>query len=239
MATYIFYSPHQDDEALSYAVLIRNLIRAGHTVIMVLYTDGKGSFVQKVLNREIDPSTGNPYSSNYWGGYHSPTREGYNPLSDDEFSQARTNEFKASVAQLGVSPANTFVDPVDATVDNLKTLIRKYEALYPNAIHCGMSHLDTAESHNVSGKALKQLHASNEIVSPILVVCRGDWAETRPGTVVGLTNSADLTLLKRSARVYEAWNPVAGSFAIGYHSVWYQFQAVLANPQYKWHGPNA
>lgn len=43
------------------------------------------------------------------------------------------------------------------------------------------------------------------------------------------------TLLKRAARCYSAWNPSAGSFAIGYHSVYYQFEAMLANPKNKVH----
>lgn len=144
----IFYSPHQDDETLSYAVDIIKHLRAGRRVIVVLYTDGKGSFVQDVLNRKIDPNTGNPYSSAYWGGYHSPTREGYTPLTDDDFSKARTDEFKSACAQLGVLPEDIITDFVDAfNIENVKTLIRKYEALYPSASHKAMSYSMIQQNH--------------------------------------------------------------------------------------------
>jgi hypothetical protein len=234
----IFYPPHQDDCTLSYGVDVINHLRAGRRVIIVLYTDGKGSFVQKVLNRETDPTTGNPYSSAYWGGYHSPSREGYSPLSDDEFSQARTNEYKSECPQLGVLPADVLVD-FATTIDKegLKTLIRKYEALYPGASHKAMSYYDTAIAHAASGQALNELYNAGEVSDARFYICRGDWAKSRPGSIV--TPGADMSvLLKRAARCYEAWNPAQGSFAIGYHSVWYEFNEMLANPQNKVHKPN-
>jgi LmbE family N-acetylglucosaminyl deacetylase len=89
----IFYSPHQDDEVLSMSVDILNHVAAGREVIVVLYTTGKGSFVQDVLN-------GNGTSA-YWGTLHNPYLEGYEELTDDDFSVDRNREFQSSLGQLG------------------------------------------------------------------------------------------------------------------------------------------
>jgi hypothetical protein len=137
IAPAIFYSPYQDDVTLTYGVDIIKHLRAGRRVIIVLYTDGQGSFVQDCLNGVS--------SSNYWGGTHNPSLEGYSLLSNADFANARTKEYLSEGPQLGVNPSDVIVDFAD-TVDKagLKTLIRKYEVLYPGFSHKVMSYYDTA-----------------------------------------------------------------------------------------------
>ena len=230
----IYYIPHQDDETLSMAVDILRHLAAGREVICVLYTDGTGSAVQNILN-------GQQYSS-YWGGYHNPALEGYAPLSDQAFAEARNREFRSALGQLGVKPENIHIRPLNAnggtlSKDTIKALIQEYIDTYGVASHKTMSYYDTSDSHKWAGQALLELYNEGATSDARFFIARSDWNLSRPGSVYTATE-AEKIKIKRAARVYEAWNPVSGAFAIGYHSVSSQFNAMLANPQNKIHKPN-
>jgi LmbE family N-acetylglucosaminyl deacetylase len=233
MTAAIFYSPHQDDETLSMSVDILNHLVAGREVIVVLYTTGGGSFVQDVLN-------GNG-SSAYWGS-HNPYMEGYSPLTDNDFSEARNREFRSALGQLGVKPENIHLRAVDANggilnKDSVKALIQEYSVTYGPASHKTMSYYDSSLSHAYSGQALLELYNEGALSDARFYIARSDWSLSRPGSVYSAT-TAQKDKIKKAARVYEAWNPVSGAFAIGYHSVYAQFNQYLANPQNKIHKPN-
>jgi hypothetical protein len=232
----IFFIPHQDDETLQAAIDILNHLVAGREVIVVLYTSGKGSFVQDVL---IGDGT-----SAYWGTAHNPYLEGYTELTDDDFSAARNREFQSALGQLGVPPENIHLRAIDSegdpvTKDSVKALMMEYVNEYGTAgvSYKAMSYHDTSDSHKYSGQALLELYNAGIVTDARFYIARSDWALSRPGSIYTAT-TAQKDKIKRAARCYEAWNPVSGAYAIGYHSVYAQFNAYLANPQNKIHKPN-
>jgi hypothetical protein len=226
----IYYCPHQDDETLSYSVDILNQLAVGRRVIVVLYTNEPDSTAQKAINGES--------YSRFWQGTHNPSKEGYAPLTDEQFKQTRMNEFRSACYQLGVAPADVIVDispQVDLTV--LKKLIIKYEMMYPGASHKAMSYYDEFPSHAVSGKALNVLYNEGVVANASFFISRYNWQKPNPGVI--FTATADqVKTIKHAAEPYRAWNPLAGAYAYGFHSVPGQFKAYLAHPQNKIHKPN-
>lgn len=228
----IFFIPHQDDETLQAAVDILNHLAAGREVIIVLYTTGKGSFVQDVLNGDG--------TSAYWGTAHNPYLEGYTELTDDDFSAARNREFQSALGQLGVLPENIHLRAIDlVTKDTVKALMLEYVDTYGTVgvSYKAMSYYDTSVSHQYSGQSLLELYNEGIVTDSRFYIARSDWSLSRPGTTYTAT-AAQKEKIKKAARCYEAWNPVSGAYAIGYHSVYAQFNAYLANPQNKIHKPN-
>src|ERR1041384_80262 len=90
-----FFEPHQDDGALFMGAIAAHHVLAGREVHVVLMSNGSTSNVREKLNGSI-------HSGPWWGGFHTPEREGDEPLSALEFGLARTREWSASWEQLGV-----------------------------------------------------------------------------------------------------------------------------------------
>lgn len=228
----IFFLPHQDDETLSMGVAITQHLDAGREVIAVLYTDGAGSIAQKILNGET--------GSSWWGGTHNPVAEGYNHIDNQRFSDARTNELKSALMQLGVKPANIHIRNLTSdgtlTLDEVKSLVMEYAQKYPGSSYKAMSQHDGSLSHSISGQALVDLYNQKAITDVRLYVSRNDWNRVKVGSTV-TANTSQAFRVKKAAFVYQAWNPAVGSFAIGYHSVSPQFNAMLANIQNRQHTP--
>lgn len=242
----IYYVPHSDDEILTYGPSIKNHLNAGREVITVLYTNGVGSSAQNQLN-----GIGN---STYWGATHNPAKEGYSPLSNNDFGDARIREYINSCHALGVKSENILVDRLTVTndVNEMKALILKYHNLYPptgtgSTGHKVMSWKDqmgtgsnTPNEHSVSGYALKQLYDEGYIIDARFYVSRYNiMGNTITGSNELLANSAHLVDLKHSAKCYDAWAPNVGMFAIGYHSVKNQFDHFFSDVKSKYHLPTA
>jgi LmbE family N-acetylglucosaminyl deacetylase/Cu/Ag efflux protein CusF len=228
----IFYIPHQDDETLSMGVGITQHLDAGREVIAVLYTDGAGSVAQRILNGEV--------GSSWWGGTHNPTTEGYGHVDNQKFSESRTNELKSALMQLGVKPENIHIRNLSAdgslTLEEVKTLVLEYETKYPKASHKAMSQHDGSLSHALSGQALVDLYKQSAISDARLYVSRNDFTRVTVGSLVTPTTNQAFRI-KKAAMVYQAWNPVVESFAIGYHSVSTQFNSMLEKIQNRQHTP--
>ncbi|MCH5586235.1 PIG-L family deacetylase [Shimazuella sp. AN120528] len=228
----IFFIPHQDDETLSMGVAITQHLDAGREVIAVLYTDGAGSIAQKILNGEA--------SSSWWGGTHNPVTEGYGHIDNQRFSDARTHELKSALMQLGVKPENIHIRNLTSdgtlTLDEMKSLVMEYAQKYPGASFKAMSQHDSSLSHSISGQALVDLYNQKAITDVRLYVSRNDWNRVTVGSTI-TPNTSQAFRVKKAAFVYQAWNPMADSFAIGYHSVSPQFNSMLANIQNRQHLP--
>ena len=242
MGAAIYYVPHADDEILTYGVSIKNHLNAGREVVVVLYTKGWGSKVQNELN-------GTAYSP-YWGATHNPTKEGYETLDNDEFGDARKREFINSCYALGVNPSNVYFRPLTVTnsITEMKNVILEFNTLFPAASHKAMSWkdrmglaTDDPNEHSVSGYALKQLWQAGTITDARFYISRYNIMN---GTITGgsnelLANSSHLPDLRHSTRCYDAWAPMQGLFAIGYHSVKDQFDNFLADVRSRYHLPTA
>lgn len=229
----IFYVPHQDDETLSMSVDILNHIAVGWRVIMVLYSDGGASTAINYINGTA--------SSTYWGGIHTPSTEGYTALTNQQFIDARNNEFIQACLELGVASADIHLEPigVNESVDltSMQNLILRYKGLYPGSIHKAMSYHDTHPVHQVGGQALLNLYNAGQVSNARFYVSRADWSTLTIGSTVTAT-AAQKTTITHAAHPYSAWLPLLGAYAVGYHSVYDQFGEVLANPQNRIHYPN-
>jgi hypothetical protein len=122
--------------------------------------------------------------------------------------------------------------PTQAMIDLAKGIIVKYNALYPDSYHYTMSETDNHSEHSACGKALRQLKDTDSAyASSMFFVSRLYWNDAdaiAQGLVTFPAPSAykpgyDTVLRDRVQKAYYAWNPAGGSYAIGQHEVWGQF----------------
>lgn len=125
----IFFSPHQDDEVLSFGAAITEHVRAGRQVIVVLMSDG-GSSAACIP---------------YWG-------------SRAACVAGRDQEFINGVTALGGTPVISPTREVDGnvTIAGAKATILSYYAQYPTGSFKTMSEFDASPDHSNIGKALRQ-----------------------------------------------------------------------------------
>lgn len=221
---------------------------AGRQVHVVLCSSGETSAARDQING-LAPN-------GFWGGLHYPAREGYAPLTPDTFGLARTRELIAACAQLGVPAERVHIGPVDQDsadgmlsaylpdvigVDWCTQVITSWAAHFadlghPQVGHYTMWHTDAQADHAALGRALKYLRVGNParfgdarwLVKPEQVAAAKASAYALPSA-----QSAQIRLMARRAGwCYRAWQPSAGAYAIGYHSVAAYFAAVESG------GPN-
>jgi LmbE family N-acetylglucosaminyl deacetylase len=230
----VFYSPHQDDETLFMGQIIAHHVLAGRQVHVVLGCNGALSNVRANLN-------GSTLDTDFWDGWHYPAREGYEPLSLDDFGLARTREFLAALAQLGVPAERVHFGRADeplATSDLLPDAIsvdwaeqvvtswaEHFAAQgFPQVGHYTMHPLDPHADHAALGQAVKNLHADDAVrYGDVRWLTKPEEAAkvTPPALPYVLPAALAPTIklmVKHAAEAYRAWAPPQ-RFAIGYHSV--------------------
>lgn len=220
----LFFSPHQDDEVISLGVPIAELSVRGRRkdLRVVLCSDGAASKVRRVLNNGKD--------CDFHEGPH--THE----LTTEEFAEARDREFMASCERLGVPAHNVHVPPQrlkDGEIDpeGSRNLILEYLKKSPDAAVCliGPSYDQYDASvqhpdHRVLAQAALDLYNEGTISKLILFMEPSGVRNFRinnPG--VRLTrmkaSPAAGVLIEAAALEYDRWDPEAGRYSIGGHSV--------------------
>lgn len=227
----LYFVAHQDDEVLQFSTDILRHLAAGRPTYVILYTDGAGSNAHGMLNGSR--------SSGWWGGTHSPTGEGYQPLADADFSAARNSEFLSSVGQLGVPSDHIIVDPLpaaDLTKAGLVAYFRRYaQQLGPASFKTHSRH-DLSSAHAIGGQALRDLALSGEVGDARFFLSRANLMEgTAVGKLTSAATTAEMTKINRAVSCYYAWNPAAGSYAVGAHSVHPQFAHFKADTRLRYH----
>jgi len=126
----IFFSPHQDDEILSFGGAITEHVRAGRQVIVVLMSDGGGSALCQTLYPNNRPAC----------------------------VAARDQEFINGVTALGGTPVISPTRELDGsiTVATAKATMLGYYAQYPAGSFKTMSEFDASPDHYRLGQALRQ-----------------------------------------------------------------------------------
>lgn len=224
------YEPHADDKMLFFGWIAAHHVLAYREVHVVLMSNGSTSNVFEELN-------GLFWDSTWWGGYHYPAREGYQPLTRTEFGLARTREWANGAAQLGIPPTRlhygmglaSSADLPDAVSKTYATEVMQYWADQTAADgaaaagHYTMWWKDKHADHAACGQALYALHFTGD---PAFYDTR--WA-TKPedaaaaGAVPYLVpdtmTDTILWLTRRGGRAFGAWDP-PNTYAIGYHSVY-------------------
>ena len=231
----VFYSPHPDDEVLSFGPVASELLELGHELIFVLLTAGSTTVAIKLINGELSsPGNGTRFT---FKGKHDPNNSGYAPLTTIDIGKARTIEFKSAAAELGVKKGNTYT--FDLLVENelpiasAKTVIQQMVTKYPDATHWGMSTLDTHPHHRAAGEALRII-STETAVRTAYVISRPTWDQIKtqinaknpdvPNPTPFKPDISRMQKIRNAMLPYNAWNPVANSFAIGYASVPNQFE---------------
>jgi LmbE family N-acetylglucosaminyl deacetylase len=231
----VFYSPHPDDEVLSFGPVASELLELGHELIFVLLTAGSTTVAIKLINGELSsPGNGTRFT---FKGKHDPNNSGYAPLTTIDIGKARTIEFKSAAAELGVKKGNTYT--FDLLVENelpiasAKTVIQQMVTKYPDATHWGMSTLDTHPHHRAAGEALRII-STETAVRTAYVISRPTWDQIKtqinaknpdvPNPTPFKPDISRMQKIRNAMLPYNAWNPVANSCAIGYASVPNQFE---------------
>jgi LmbE family N-acetylglucosaminyl deacetylase len=229
----VFYSPHQDDETIFMGQVIAHHALAGREVHVVLLCNGALSDARGEIN-------GTVADNSYWGGFHYPAREGYEPLSLQEFGLARTREFVAALAQLGVPAERVHFGRADqplATSDLLPDAISVdwatqvlnswadyFQAFgYDQVGHYTMWWKDPHADHAALGQALHARALAEPVtfgdvrwlVKPEQAVAAAASVYALPAALAALIR----LMSRRAGWAYRAWQPASGAFATGYHSV--------------------
>jgi LmbE family N-acetylglucosaminyl deacetylase len=219
----IFYSPHQDDEAIAMAGAIREQKDAGRTVYLVLLTNGVNSGLLDIMN-------GSARCDWHETGHHFG-------LSMEQMISARTNEFRASAKVLGVD--EIFAEPRDLLDDTepyqptayrgfvakVADVIRRFEAKFPGASHNLVSGcLDPLRNGNPNETHLACWDAALSLRGQIsdfrfYRVYAYLWPEKQRCAAVTVDLKPEWVTAKREALgQYELFAPESGRYALGYHS---------------------
>jgi LmbE family N-acetylglucosaminyl deacetylase len=241
----VFYSPHPDDEVLSFGPIASELYALGHELIFVLLTGGSTTVAIKLINGELSsPGNGTRFA---FKGMRDPNNSGYALLTQADVGKARTIEFKSAAAELGVKKGNAFTFDLlvenDIPLASATTVIEQMVARYPDATHWGMSTVDTHPHHRTAGEALR-IVADKTHVRSAYVISRPTLKQITeqikannvdvPIPTPIKPDSSRMQKVRNAMLPYNAWNPAANSFAIGYSSVPNQFEEldVLGSAQY-------
>jgi LmbE family N-acetylglucosaminyl deacetylase len=245
----VFYAPHPDDELLSFGLIASEYVALGYEVIFVLLTSGSTSTAIKLINGELaSPGNGTRF---VYKGMHNPAIAGYTPLTVEDIGRARVIEFKSSAGEMNVTAnhIHTFdlLKDNQLNSDDVMAAMLEVVKLYPQAIHWTMSTIDVHPHHRAAGEALR-LIAEGTGLATAYSISRTTWdalaAERVKGTPVPSTYffkpaSDRLQRVRNAALTYNAWNPQAGSYAVGYTSVPKQFEDLdtKADAQYALRAP--
>jgi N-acetylmuramoyl-L-alanine amidase len=249
----IYFVPHQDDEILSLGIDIRNEISLGRNVQIVLVTDGENSGARDILNGQYDSESplpslaGEKVYCSWHHTYHDPVAEHFQTqhLTFEQFSNLRTDEFKRALKGLGVHDDQIHIEALHAdniNIDNVDRIVKKYLALYPNADVRSLSWFDGHPTHSLIGQTILSLQHTGFIEryqAKYLLSVYTDrfYPVEKPiqSQKEVMENPADLSNLVDAANEYKRYDPQHGFYAIGYHSVDGQFDALLNNPYTEFH----
>lgn len=233
----IFYSPHPDDELLSFGPIASEYVALGYELIYVLLTSGSSTSAIKLINGEVAaPGNANRF---VFKGKHDPAVSGYAPLTVADVGKARIIEFRSAAGEMQVKPNNVYVHDLlvddELPVESVVAVMNEMVSIYPNAIHWSMSTMDIHRHHRAAGEALRQATVATSIKTGF-ALSRPTWPQIEKQKsfnnpeipeIFSFKPQADrVQRLRNAALPYFAWNPIAGSYAIGYTSVPGQFEGL-------------
>ncbi|WP_331743069.1 PIG-L family deacetylase [Kitasatospora sp. NBC_01300] len=251
----IFYSPHQDDEALGLAGSILEHKAAGRPVYLVLVTRGENDSLASLMNTDPCPLTTrddrHPCAAHGHHGLNWPTGE----ASDSVIVPARTAEFMASAATLGVDkvinlkvPDSVWANEPDAFAkftSTVKSKIASIAAQYPGASHkFTAGWLEVTKTHKAITDAAVQLARAGKLTDVrfnFVYAYDHPLSSRADGAAYVLNIPADHMGTKRDAiYCYNRWSPSKNLYALGYHSVPEKMESAHNDPhEYVFALPNS
>ncbi|MFM6940541.1 MAG: PIG-L family deacetylase [Candidatus Planktophila sp.] len=235
----VFYAPHPDDELLSFGAIASEYISLGYEVIYVLLTSGSTSTAIKLINGELNsPGNGTRF---VYRGTHNPASAGYRPLTVEDIGNARVIEFKSSAGEMNVTSDRIYTYDLlkanDLNVEDVVASISQIAEIYPQATHWSMSTVDIHPHHRGVGEALRVVAEEKGLLAAFtisrttwesLAAERAKFNPNLPATYWFKPSADRVQRIRNAALPYNAWNPQAGSYAVGYTSVPKQFEELDA-----------
>ncbi|MFE3498497.1 PIG-L deacetylase family protein [Kitasatospora sp. NPDC059160] len=245
----IFYSPHQDDEVLGLAGSILEHKAAGRPVYLVLVTLGENDGLARLMNEK--DQNGDQLDCELRAMDHCIARgpHGLNwptgAASDSVIVPARTAEFMASAAVLGVDKvinlkiSDSAWNGDDAFKKFTKTVKSKIASIadqYPGASHkFTAGWLEVSATHKAISDAAVQLAREGKLtdVRFNFVYAYDHKPSLRGNGAAYVLNIPDAHMrTKRDAMAcYNAWKPSKNFYALGYHSAWRKLEPASADPR--------
>lgn len=240
----IFYSPHQDDEAIGMAGTILEHKAAGRPVYLVLVTRGENDGLRQIMDEGACTTLGSRCSAP--GHSHAL---GW-AAGGDEVVLGRTAEFYASAKAIGVDkvinfalPDNAYGDgdgaagtPVyDRFVRDIAARVGQLADRYPGASHkFAAGWLDGNPTHKACSDAAYSLRDRlpdlrfNYIYSyqqhPV------DDRVQGADLVLDIPD-ADMARKRAAILAYNTWDPARDLYTLGYHSVPEWLEQASADPR--------
>jgi N-acetylmuramoyl-L-alanine amidase len=249
----VYFVPHADDEVLSYAVDIRNMIREGRPTYLVLMSQGEDSSARSIQNGFYDgeyilPSKHGIQLYCHWHKrYHDPIKERYahGHIDVNTFGELREEDFFRATKALGVPEENIFshaLSKKEFTRENIEGIIKEYISDYPNADFKTMSKFDGHNQHALIGKTLEELEQKNEVhpfqTSYFVSIYTDRFSSINiPLEIMNITlsNRLDASFIKKGINEYMRFDPENGLYGNGYHSVASQFISLENNLYVNFH----
>ena len=222
---HIFYfAPHQDDELTNLGVDLCHEAALGAAVHAVLCTDGSASSVKRMLCRGDGCA--------WHQGAHIYT------LTDARFIAARDREFTDSCLALGVPGENILISPLRVpdstlTADRASEIMRHALAGYDPALCeirtiAPMPERGQNPDHTAVGQAALRFARGYRVTLfyEFLLLPPEDV----PELPVLRPSGEERAQLEAAAAAYRRWDPAQGRYAVGYHSVFDEFNDFLSDP---------
>jgi LmbE family N-acetylglucosaminyl deacetylase len=238
----IFYSPHQDDEAIGMAGSIRQHKAAGRPVYLVLVTLGENSRLAEIMNEGPCPLRARCASPSDWHNLGWPTD------GTSKIVPARTAEFMASAKALGVDKVinwklpdgaegayNKFVGTVAAKIEDLAERYPGASHKFPagwidrlgqkpaNSTHKAIS---DAAYRLMNDRTLTDVRFNHIYAYNLPVEDRGRGA----AYVLNIPDS-HMKAKRNALYAYNTWDPDRNFYALGYHSVDWLLEAAHQDPR--------
>ncbi|KUF18164.1 MULTISPECIES: PIG-L deacetylase family protein [Streptomyces] len=244
----IFYSPHQDDEAIGMAGSILEHKAAGRPVYLVLVSRGENGGIAEYLNRTpcvLGSKCSAPGHRHELGWQETwPT---------PEVVSARTSEFNASAKALGVDKVINFKlsdtaygteSEYEAFVKKIMSKVRGLIQQYPKASHkFAAGWLDTTNpsqptnaTHKACSDAAYWLHDNGELKDVRFNHIYTYEAFSRSQRDRGadyVLNIPSAHMKKKRAAIlsYNTWDPNRNLYTTGYHSVPTMLEEAYSDPR--------
>ncbi len=201
-STVVWYTPHPDDETLFMGGAIHKEIQSGKENILVLFTRGGASRVIHNINEELPAD--------------------HEKLTEEQFMQARVNEFLLAADLLGVKPENVIVlDYADGTLaeEEIYRVILDLAERYPGASHRTLSWHDDHPDHAALGKALLRAYREGAVAEARFFLKFEFIRAAGTGLRFNYLYGEHFPAKKEALEAYGKWDPGRGWYAIGQTSV--------------------
>ena len=217
--TYIFYTPHQDDETLLMSSAILNAIDDDIETVIVCVTDGSKSKAIDTINKRLE-------------------EEDLPQIDIYDFVVARNEELLSATSSLGVKKENVyFMNRTDGDLNyhDVENIVKKFENKYRNARHISLigDFFSTTEEE-------KQAHTDHRLIGDVVYDMVKDkkidgarfisYIEKKEDTKKLSLNSLQKKRYQKAIDSYCIWDPYDGKYSIGYTSIKKLFEFYKDNP---------